>query len=358
MSGRSAEAALLLGRAVPGQGHHRPAGSRTGPLPPGQHLLLRGGEWAVAGVCGEQGVCSPPITGRSFPCPPAVPGAALQPPALSGRSFPPLSHGQACTAGTSGPILAGGKGLRVEQAQGGKGHPRSDLSSAPYAASVPACSTSRVPRVCPLDATLSFSLSQTPPGMSPSAGAYLQMAVSFNYRCLALFTDTGYIWMGLATLKVSVHRGALGCRPPLLSLPGRQVWQGGCPCRSLWGTQVSLAAAAGVCAPALRRSTLVCSLPDFIPYSPLFPNLPFCWPCTPLSLSNAPPQINSPPQIASPLLSHRSVTSIPELGGSRTAPWAVSALSPLLLRSLWHRAQLVSPWFCSANSPVLWGSCW
>ncbi|XP_009330388.1 PREDICTED: isocitrate dehydrogenase [NAD] subunit beta, mitochondrial-like, partial [Pygoscelis adeliae] len=41
----------------------------------------------------------------------------------------------------------------------------------------------------------------TPPGMSPSAGAYLQMAVSFNYRCLALFTDTGYIWMGLATLK-------------------------------------------------------------------------------------------------------------------------------------------------------------
>lgn len=42
--------------------------------------------------------------------------------------------------------------------------------------------------------------------MSPSAGAYLQMAVSFNYRCLALFTDTGYIWMGLATLKVSVSR--------------------------------------------------------------------------------------------------------------------------------------------------------
>lgn len=40
--------------------------------------------------------------------------------------------------------------------------------------------------------------------MSPSAGAYLQMAVSFNYRCLALFTDTGYIWMGLATLKVSI----------------------------------------------------------------------------------------------------------------------------------------------------------
>ncbi|KAI6069782.1 Vacuolar protein sorting-associated protein 16-like protein [Aix galericulata] len=46
----------------------------------------------------------------------------------------------------------------------------------------------------------------TPPGMSPSAGAYLQMSVSFNYRCLALFTDTGYIWMGLATLKPDLRR--------------------------------------------------------------------------------------------------------------------------------------------------------
>lgn len=52
--------------------------------------------------------------------------------------------------------------------------------------------------------TLPLSPTQTPPGMSPSAGACLQMAVSFNYRCLALFTDTGYIWMGLATLKVNV----------------------------------------------------------------------------------------------------------------------------------------------------------
>ncbi|XP_008945594.1 PREDICTED: vacuolar protein sorting-associated protein 16 homolog, partial [Merops nubicus] len=41
----------------------------------------------------------------------------------------------------------------------------------------------------------------TPPGLSPSAGAYLQLAVSFSCRCLALLTDTGYIWMGLATLK-------------------------------------------------------------------------------------------------------------------------------------------------------------
>lgn len=41
---RSAEAPLLLGRAVPGQSDHRPAGGRPGPVPAGQHLLLRGGE--------------------------------------------------------------------------------------------------------------------------------------------------------------------------------------------------------------------------------------------------------------------------------------------------------------------------
>ena len=107
-------------------------------------------------------------------------------------------------AGVYSRDLARGKGVRVERAQGGKGHPGSDRSSAPYAASVLVRGTPRVPRACPPGVTLTFSPSQTPPGMSPSAGAYLQMAVSFNYRCLALFTDTGYIWMGLATLKVSV----------------------------------------------------------------------------------------------------------------------------------------------------------
>ncbi|XP_065519120.1 vacuolar protein sorting-associated protein 16 homolog isoform X1 [Lathamus discolor] len=39
---RSAEASVLLGGAGPGQGHHRAAGAGAGPLPPGQHLLLRG----------------------------------------------------------------------------------------------------------------------------------------------------------------------------------------------------------------------------------------------------------------------------------------------------------------------------
>lgn len=60
----------------------------------------------------------------------------------------------------------------------------------------------------------------TPPGMSPSAGAYLQMAVSFNYRCLALFTDTGYIWMGLATLKDKLCEFNSTIRSP----PKQMVW--------------------------------------------------------------------------------------------------------------------------------------
>lgn len=45
-------------------------------------------------------------------------------------------------------------------------------------------------------------LSQTPPGLAPGVSSFLQMAVSFTYRHLALFTDTGYIWMGTASLKV------------------------------------------------------------------------------------------------------------------------------------------------------------
>ncbi|XP_054247660.1 vacuolar protein sorting-associated protein 16 homolog isoform X2 [Indicator indicator] len=60
----------------------------------------------------------------------------------------------------------------------------------------------------------------TPPGMSPSAGAYVQMAVSFNYRCLALFTDTGYIWMGLATLKEKLCEFNSSIR----SSPKQMVW--------------------------------------------------------------------------------------------------------------------------------------
>ncbi|KAM4626873.1 vacuolar protein sorting-associated protein 16 homolog [Discoglossus pictus] len=50
-----------------------------------------------------------------------------------------------------------------------------------------------------LDSTTCTPL--TLPGMDPSAGACLQMSVSFNYKYLAVFTDTGYIWMGTSSLK-------------------------------------------------------------------------------------------------------------------------------------------------------------
>lgn len=41
----------------------------------------------------------------------------------------------------------------------------------------------------------------TLPGMSPMAGAYLHFSVSFHHKYLAIFTDTGYIWMGMSSLK-------------------------------------------------------------------------------------------------------------------------------------------------------------
>ncbi|KAG9462022.1 hypothetical protein GDO78_015094, partial [Eleutherodactylus coqui] len=39
------------------------------------------------------------------------------------------------------------------------------------------------------------------PGLSPLSGAYLHMSVSFNYKYLAVFTDSGSIWMGTSSLK-------------------------------------------------------------------------------------------------------------------------------------------------------------
>ncbi|XP_073414230.1 vacuolar protein sorting-associated protein 16 homolog [Dendrobates tinctorius] len=41
----------------------------------------------------------------------------------------------------------------------------------------------------------------TLPGLSPLSGTYLHMSVSFHYKYLAVFTDTGYIWLGTSSLK-------------------------------------------------------------------------------------------------------------------------------------------------------------
>ncbi|KAJ7327284.1 hypothetical protein JRQ81_017043 [Phrynocephalus forsythii] len=60
----------------------------------------------------------------------------------------------------------------------------------------------------------------TLPGLSPQAGAYLRMAVSFNYRYLALFTDTGYIWTGKTHLKEKLGEFMCEFRAP----PKQMAW--------------------------------------------------------------------------------------------------------------------------------------
>ncbi|XP_028919250.1 vacuolar protein sorting-associated protein 16 homolog isoform X1 [Ornithorhynchus anatinus] len=54
----------------------------------------------------------------------------------------------------------------------------------------------------------------TPAGLAPGAGSVLQMAVSFNYRYLALFTDSGLIWMGTASLKEKLCEFNCSIRAP------------------------------------------------------------------------------------------------------------------------------------------------
>ncbi|XP_072863300.1 vacuolar protein sorting-associated protein 16 homolog isoform X4 [Chlorocebus sabaeus] len=56
--------------------------------------------------------------------------------------------------------------------------------------------------------------SVTPPGLAPGVSSFLQMAVSFTYRHLALFTDTGYIWMGTASLKEKLCEFNCNIRAP------------------------------------------------------------------------------------------------------------------------------------------------
>uniref|UniRef100_A0A452T555 Vacuolar protein sorting-associated protein 16 homolog n=1 Tax=Ursus maritimus TaxID=29073 RepID=A0A452T555_URSMA len=69
----------------------------------------------------------------------------------------------------------------------------------------------------------------TPPGLAPGVSSFLQMAVSFTYRHLALFTDTGYIWMGTASLKEKLCEFNCNIRaPPKQMGKGRE---GGSPAR-------------------------------------------------------------------------------------------------------------------------------
>lgn len=43
---------------------------------------------------------------------------------------------------------------------------------------------------------------QNPPGLSPQATSIVHMCVSFSYKYLALFTDSGHVWMGSTNLRV------------------------------------------------------------------------------------------------------------------------------------------------------------
>ncbi|XP_062349891.1 vacuolar protein sorting-associated protein 16 homolog isoform X3 [Cinclus cinclus] len=60
----------------------------------------------------------------------------------------------------------------------------------------------------------------SPPGLSPSAGPFLHMAVSFTHRHLALFSDSGTVWMGTASLKEKFCEFNTGIRSP----PKQMVW--------------------------------------------------------------------------------------------------------------------------------------
>ncbi|XP_066543432.1 vacuolar protein sorting-associated protein 16 homolog [Amia ocellicauda] len=60
----------------------------------------------------------------------------------------------------------------------------------------------------------------TPPGLEPQSCSFVQMAVSFSYKHLALFTDTGLVWMGTASLKEKLGEVDTKVRPA----PKQMVW--------------------------------------------------------------------------------------------------------------------------------------
>ncbi|MGH0134554.1 UNVERIFIED_CONTAM: hypothetical protein FKN15_023298 [Acipenser sinensis] len=65
----------------------------------------------------------------------------------------------------------------------------------------------------------------TPPGIDPQVSSYFQMAASFSYKYLALFTDTGHVWMGTSNLKEKLSEFDTKVRSP----PKQMV----CQCRIL-----------------------------------------------------------------------------------------------------------------------------
>lgn len=60
----------------------------------------------------------------------------------------------------------------------------------------------------------------TPPGLSPQASSIACMAVSFSYKYLALFTDSGHVWMGSSNLKEKLSEVETKVRTP----PKQMAW--------------------------------------------------------------------------------------------------------------------------------------
>ncbi|XP_059906954.1 vacuolar protein sorting-associated protein 16 homolog isoform X6 [Gadus macrocephalus] len=58
------------------------------------------------------------------------------------------------------------------------------------------------------------------PGGSPLDGVFVHIAVSFSYKYLALFTDTGHLWTGLANLQDKLSEVDTKIRSP----PKQMVW--------------------------------------------------------------------------------------------------------------------------------------
>ncbi|XP_061909972.1 vacuolar protein sorting-associated protein 16 homolog [Entelurus aequoreus] len=58
------------------------------------------------------------------------------------------------------------------------------------------------------------------PGLSPQSGNVVHMCVSFSYKYLSLFTDTGHVWMGYSNLQDKLSQADTKVRTP----PKQMVW--------------------------------------------------------------------------------------------------------------------------------------
>uniref|UniRef100_UPI003AAA6B6E vacuolar protein sorting-associated protein 16 homolog isoform X3 n=1 Tax=Centroberyx gerrardi TaxID=166262 RepID=UPI003AAA6B6E len=110
----------------------------------------------------------------------------------------------------------------------------------------------------------------SPPGLSPQVSSIVHMSVSFSYKYLALFTDTGHLWTGSAHLQDKLSEVDTKVRTP----PKQMVW-----CRRPKSQQPSvvlmwdrLLLVAGVCNDTIQfKQMTVQVLIDRLVYRQLYP---------------------------------------------------------------------------------------